>query len=74
MREEEDQSQDQEQNQAESVLDESELRVKAQELPEKLGKSSYKLNITFGEYLKSIFDKNKEMKERILMKKNMRRK
>jgi len=64
MKEDQSQSQSQSQSQVESALDETELKIKAQELPEKLSKSSYKLNITFGEYLKSYFYKNKEMKEK----------
>jgi len=61
-------------SQIESMVDEGELKVKAKELPEKLCKSTYKINITFWEYLHSYFWKSKELKEKFrLLNEGIRR-
>jgi len=61
-------------SQIESMVDDGELKVKAKELPEKLCKSTYKINITFWEYLHSYFWKSKELKEKFrLLNEGVRR-
>ena len=65
---------EEETSQIESVMEETDIKVKAKELPEKLLKSSYKLNITFMEYLQSFFYKSKKLKEKFrLLNEGVRR-
>ena len=57
-----------------SVIGDEDLKAKAKELPEKLNKRSYQLNITFMEYLQSYFYKSKELKEKFrLLNEGVRR-